>query len=312
VYTQGGHSKSYAEFQVPALAAAIAKGTVITGTSVSGAPVAGTAMDDYEVGDRTIAVVYETSAIQASYVGCQAGGLQSPVTAGCFATTEPIIVQGGATMTASRVTHKNGRTLQGFSTNAQGKMYDGCPGCPYKDYLMFYDYYGTFDYANQWVVAALEGRDFTNRGLVQRFSSVDAIGRVEAAAKGSAYMAVWMYVVREFEDAIDDCVSGCLTCNDAPVHAWDEGVAFYTGSLEGTDGAGSGVMPYALADKRCANFKTCGTLSHVYNREDGITTGPSQVRRVDRGPSQSMSCRLSPFPTSMRDCVRVYGRCTPA
>ena len=84
--------------------------------------------------------------------------------------------------------------------------------------------------------------------------------------QGTAYMNAWMYVVREYEDAIDDCNAGCIggltnaDCNQwsaKAVHAWDEGVAFYTGSLEGTDGAGSGVMPYALADKRCANFRTC-------------------------------------------------------
>eukprot|EP00964_Phaeocystis_antarctica_P081227 scaffold50792_cov69-Phaeocystis_antarctica.AAC.1 len=42
----------------------------------------------------------------------------------------------------------NFRTLQGFSTGAMGKMYDGCPGCPYKHYERFYDYYGDFDYAD--------------------------------------------------------------------------------------------------------------------------------------------------------------------
>jgi hypothetical protein len=30
--------------------------------------------------------------------------------------------------------------------------------------------------------------------------------------------------------------------------------------LEGKDGSGSGVFTYALADKRCVNFKTCGDL----------------------------------------------------
>jgi hypothetical protein len=67
-----------------------------------------------------------------------------------------------------------------------------------------------------------------------------------------------MYVIREMEDALDDCQIGCIDCNDDPVHAWDEAVAFYTGSLEGTDGSGTGVLLHSLADKRCANFKTCG------------------------------------------------------
>ena len=77
-------------------------------------------------------------------------------------------------------------------------------------------------------------------------------------------MNVWMYVIREMEDAIDDCKEECSgeeSCNDDPVHAWDEAVAFYTGSLEGSDGSGSGVFLHALADKRCANFATCGDLA---------------------------------------------------
>jgi len=42
------------------------------------------------------------------------------------------------------------------------------------------------------------------------------------------------------------------------MHAWDEAVAFWTGSLQGADGKGSGKLMYALANKRCSNYKTCG------------------------------------------------------
>jgi len=88
-------------------------------------------------------------------------------------------------------------------------------------------------------------------------SGQDTAARVEIAMKTSAYMNVWMYVIREMEDAIMDCQSGCLDCNDDPVHAWDEAVAFYAGSLEDVDGSGSGKLLHQLADKRCANFETC-------------------------------------------------------
>ena len=73
-------------------------------------------------------------------------------------------------------------------------------------------------------------------------------------------MIIWMYVLREFEDALDDCQDGCINCNDDPVHAWDEGVAFYTGSAHGTMAGTTdpGWLIYSLANKRCANFKTCG------------------------------------------------------
>ena len=71
----------------------------------------------------------------------------------------------------------------------------------------------------------------------------------------------------EFEDAIMDCLSGDIYDNDATTagdspHAWDEGWAFYAGSIEGTDGSGSGQMLFQLAEKRCADFGTCA---------DGIT-----------------------------------------
>merc|ERR1719191_204502 len=110
-------------------------------------------------------------------------------------------------------------------------------------------YFGVGDYADQRVLAGLD-----KTGIC---SACDDAARVQIAKKTSAYMNVWMYVIREFEDAIDDCKAGCIDCNDDPVHAWDEGVAFYTGTLEGTDGSGSGKMIHALADKRCKNYGTC-------------------------------------------------------
>lgn len=80
----------------------------------------------------------------------------------------------------------------------------------------------------------------------------------ESVKKGTAYLNVWMYTNRELEDAIDDCNNDCDTeeCNDDQVHAWDEAVAFYTGSVPKTSGDG-GYLLYTLAQKRCANFNTC-------------------------------------------------------
>ena len=160
------------------------------------------------------------------------------------------------------------RTLQGFSTGAQAKMYDDCPGCPYTHYSMFYDYYGSHTYADEWALAALDGTSLTYAapaGVSFDFGGASDAARQEAVKKGTAYMHVWMYAIREFEDAIDDCVSCTTSCNTysandgGPVHAWDEGVAFYTGSREGTAQGGNfdGVMVYRQAEKRCANFGTC-------------------------------------------------------
>ena len=56
------------------------------------------------------------------------------------------------------------------------------------------------------------------------------------------------------------------------VHAWDEGVAFYTGSLEGTayGGSSDGKLLYRLAEKRCENFGTCGAGISMVNSELGM------------------------------------------
>ena len=188
------------------------------------------------------------------------------------------------------------RTLQGFSTGAEGKMYTGCPGCPYKHYSMFYDYYGDFDYADKWVSAALAGTSmsFTSgKHGPNDFSALGDAARIEAVKKGTAYMNVWMYTIREFEDAIDDCASCTSDCNEfsandaGPVHAWDEGVAFYTGSREGTlpGGSTSGKMVYRLAEKRCANFGTCTlTLALALALAPALAltsySDPNQVRQL--------------------------------
>ena len=76
------------------------------------------------------------------------------------------------------------------------------------------------------------------------------------------------------QDAVNDCKFGRITANDdASVHAWDEAVAFYTGSLEGAAQYGdssNGKLLHALADKRCQNFRTC-TADYDNDPQDGYS-----------------------------------------
>lgn len=270
IYQNGGHSKSYAEVQLSqALGQTISKGTTISGVDANGNEAVGKAYADAVSGSSVLQIQYRTSDIQESYVNCQVGGLSSAGlenVEGCFASNGTLTVENGPTLNYSYDViegNKNGRTIAGFSTSAEDKMYNGCKGCPYVEYEKYYDYYGVFDYANEWVLAALEGRRTNLNQGNNNFSQQTFVGRGEGAKKGTAYMSVWMYVLREFYDAIDDCKSGCVTCNDDPVHAWDEGVAFYAGSKEVPDGSASGHLLHELADKRCANFRTCGSNGNV-------------------------------------------------
>eukprot|EP00419_Tripos_fusus_P023795 CAMPEP_0172707724 /NCGR_PEP_ID=MMETSP1074-20121228/50134_1 /TAXON_ID=2916 /ORGANISM="Ceratium fusus, Strain PA161109" /LENGTH=591 /DNA_ID=CAMNT_0013530567 /DNA_START=89 /DNA_END=1864 /DNA_ORIENTATION=- len=314
IYSEGGNSKAYAKFTVNALAVDLKKKSKVVG-SKSG--IQGSLKADFKKDATEIEVLYPVSESQELYVDCKVGAL-SPVPAGkvaaayepyqyknkCFqnevlqVTTNGSIVSLNAT---AEPTNKAGRTLRGFSTKAGDLMFNkgdkGCKGasnrvgdgCPYLDFTMYKNYYGIMDYADNLVSAAINAKKtgFTTADANMDFGDANVIGkavlRKEVIKKGTAYMNAYMYAIREFEDAIDDCKAGCANgivstgtgCNkfstDA-VHAWDEGVAFYTGSLEGPKEGGDkkGVLSYRLAEKRCANFKTCG-------KQGNSLTGTSYV-----------------------------------
>merc|ERR1719327_63421 len=242
IYSTGGNSGATATLTISALANALPKGTFVSQGSPPTA--AGRVKSAAKKGDTSLTVSYTST--------CKKGGSSSPVATGCFSTSGVLSAGGDIIGQPSAVAVKY-RTLAGFSTAALAKM----KGQPFFEAYMIYYTHG--DYAHRYVTAALDGTG--------AFKGQPEAARIQGAKKGSAYMNVWMYVIREMEDAMQDCKSGCLKCNDDPVHAWDEGVAFYSGSLEGHDGSGSGKLLYALADKRCANFGTCkaGTKNSKVN-----------------------------------------------
>lgn len=266
IYNQGAHSKSYAEVLLSnGLSAPVAKGKAISGKDSQGREVSGVTYAAYSAGDTTIRFEYGTSDIQSSYVNCQVGALGAAGNLdGCLAASGSITMEGSTEYSYTydpTADNKNGRTIAGFSTQAAEKMRNGndCPGCPYTDFMYFYDYYGADDYAHQWVSGALDGTPTTMDNGNADFTKYTFTGRAEAVKKGTVFLNIFMYVIREFEDALDDCKKGCIDCNQDPVHAWDEGVCFYTGSIEGKDGLTlDGKLLHQLADKRCADFKTCG------------------------------------------------------
>jgi hypothetical protein len=136
------------------------------------------------------------------------------------------------------------RTIKGFATAGEAKM------TAWTTFPIYKAYYNDFNYADTFITAAATQ---TNA------NAVDDQFRQQMIKKGAAYMAVWQYVLHEFEDAIADCTAGDVTANDDSVHAWDEGWAFYAGSQTGTDGsADTGDLLYGLAASRASNFGTTG------------------------------------------------------
>jgi hypothetical protein len=109
------------------------------------------------------------------------------------------------------------------------------------------------------IKAAFDGTTVTGNSDLN-FGTVGRDFRKEAIQKGIVYLNVFPYVIWEMQDQVNDCNAGTLTNNDdASVHAWDEAVAFYAGSTVGKSYGTSttGKLQFALADKRCKNFKTC-------------------------------------------------------
>jgi hypothetical protein len=145
------------------------------------------------------------------------------------------------------------RTLMGFATC--GSTCESKLGAE-KWYNIYKNYWKDAKYADTYVREVMTGGK-----LAARSNNL----RAQVFKKGVAYQVTWMYVLHEYEDAIADCLSGDIFNNDATnsagasPHAWDEGWAFYAGSLESTDGSGSGALMHTLAEKRCADFGTCVT-----------------------------------------------------
>ena len=280
IYNEGGHSGGYAQFTLATpLAADLAKGTAVTQAGVAGAT--GKVKSSASAGDTTIKVSYTSV--------CEGAATKDPDTTGCFAATGDLTA--GVSLGAPSALVNKYRNLAGFSTAAGSKM----AGQPY--YEAYRKYYEADDYGHQYVTHALDGTG--------GFAGKEDIARIEGIKKGTVYMNVWMYVIREFEDAIDDCKVGCVDCNDDPVHAWDEGVAFYTGSLAGTDGEAQGKMLWALANKRCKNFATCGAAQDCSGRY-GCTAVKAEDRRA--GTSQ-VNMLMFPLFAAGRDALQA-GKCS--
>ena len=141
-------------------------GTQTIAKTASGAVIAGKLLSAYSANADTLRFQYpvtcETTAM------CQEGGLNQNyvtdalVTNGCISTDHPITIGGVDYAITNVYNGQAGRTIQGFSTSAKVKQYD----MGHTTYLKYYNYYGMFTYADEWVTAALEGRNtaFPNKG----------------------------------------------------------------------------------------------------------------------------------------------------
>merc|ERR1711935_1187469 len=217
-----------------------------------------------------------TSSVKADGTGCNYDGTTLPFPDTADGSVD-IWTNGEYSTKATSM-----RTIKGFASGAKEKESSNSPATKdvaYKanKFIAIMNKYwksknlDEHTWGVEMIRAAFDGTKVgTNAHL--DFSTVGRDFRKEAIQKGIVYMNIFPYVTWEMQDAVNDCKAFAGTANDdESVHAWDEAVAFYAGSK--TRGIGSGAsggnLQYALADKRCKNFKTCA---------DGFT-GVSKVNQ---------------------------------
>jgi len=165
-----------------------------------------------------------------------------------------------------------------FYNNGDGQYFKTIP--TYRDsesdsYNEYTKYYGKDDFVDIWAKNAINKRktrftrgnaDFEAAFPTNTTGAGDCVGFEEVLKKGLSYTGTVAELLQLGQKAYDAALGGCSlqadNCTDV-VEAWDGAVGIYVGSLEGTDGTNDpggsyGKAPYALADKRCRNFKNCG------------------------------------------------------
>merc|ERR1719247_2756902 len=84
-------------------------------------------------------------------------------------------------------------------------------------------------------MAAFKGESVTLKHMTFDFTKdTQGYARADTAKKASAYMTIWMYIIRQFEHAKDLCTTDTDDYNYEAALEFDKGVAYYTGSIEGS------------------------------------------------------------------------------
>ncbi len=178
------------------------------------------------------------------------------------------------------------RKIRGFASGAASKT--SGHGVDYKDndHISLMNTYwaskslNKYTWGEEMIEAAFKGTKVgSNTDL--NFATVGRDFRKEAIQKGIVYLNIYPYMIWEMQDQVNDCKNGALSANDdANVKAWDEAVAFYSGSMVRGESFGTsttGNLQYALADKRCENFNTCANAITGTTPPSGMSTVNQQI-----------------------------------
>jgi len=259
LYREGAFSKPVAKIGlITPLADDFPVGSAVRGLDVGGFEVAGMLYKAAKSADQELMVQYDVDEVQANYVNCQVGGNPAPNVAGCFNSTGNITVN-EYELAYDYDVYKhnvNKRTIADMSADAEMNMWK-CKHCPIPEYEKYYSYYGEFNYADRIITHAFRGEQTYMKNGNMDFGYYTEYALSEFLHHGMSYLHVWMFTIRQMEQAIAECEESNY---EEGVHYWDEAVAFYTGSrslIPNRDGN----MIYHAAILRCDEFKTCGATS---------------------------------------------------
>merc|ERR1719271_677721 len=182
---------------------------------------------------------------------------------------------------------------------------DGRPHDFAKGYEIFAYHEENAEYAHDYVRAAVWGKvakadlsagaqehhvtDFTTNPEPLLFKGAVLSDKVayQMFLKAVQYQHAWIYSLHELYSAVGKCKDGNVDADGGAPHAWDEGWAFYAGSLQGTsyDDNHYGQLTYGMSNKRCGDFKTCFSHGEAHWRsgeEDSMSMVNAKLLRLYR------------------------------
>jgi len=266
IYRQGAFSKPIATLTLSKpLQDSISSGTRVTGMAMDGSDIVGKTVGKTAANDTNIRIAYDNDIMETGHTHCSVGGNPSPIIDGCLQSEGNVTIGNDETFhytyNISESNH-NDRTLIDLSKRAESRMWS-CSHCPFEDFEKYYNYYGKFDYADRIIQYAFRGQEMELDHGNMDFGYYSKYGMKEFIYKGISYLSIWMYTIRQLEQAVADCQKGEFL---QAVHFWDEAVAMYTGSRgaqqqDGNDNNNHGDLMLHQADLRCQEFSTCGEWS---------------------------------------------------
>merc|ERR1712187_445871 len=117
-------------------------------------------------------------------------------------------------------------------------------------------------------------------------------GRREFIKKGIVYMGMMMTTLKNTYDVFLECKGAKDSAK--MLRSIDLAWAYYVGSLQGkgTNGGKNGKFYYALADKRCENFNTCGKNYDTFSGSSWVNRELlSLYKKMKKDVNNNEKCR---------------------